>query len=513
MIYCFDDFQLKHLCDVIEAERRVRERLYNELTWTNAWSPGGRTRGHRPSSGKSQKQALKKRPSSARKYDDRCDSDTSRDEESLVKYRPSSARLSREKVKDVSRRKPKSNVLESRSEASYEERPRLKDRPHSARESREKVKDTVKRKPRTLAFEIGSESKSVAVKWGSDPRNLSVTMGDGYGRKSRASKNPEPEHDKFVISNFGKGSSFSVDTGRTSKDPTNITIDNVRRGSSAPKETLRVTGGGTNVVIHNPKRPGLPSRGSNTIHVASGNSDVVVHKPHNQDSDSNQSDIIRKERKPKSSLKKIKDTSSDVSQRYSVIKFSEDTGTQTAWMDTDPDQQPNSSSGPPSRRIKFMGEDRTHREYKTAFVDDQKLVRPMTDDDIPLVVEVVQPDEDDHDDVDEYSVQENDHRPEVIHYIDKTVPARAIEPFEPVFIQPHPVWEPEIREKRPVTPKKVISRPPLPPRQYRPLDVYDRRSADTNDRFLVVKTRAPPKKPPRPLIHYHQHDDAVFSVY
>ncbi|XP_033739552.1 uncharacterized protein LOC117326872 [Pecten maximus] len=513
MIYCFDDFQLKHLCDVIEAERRVRERLYNELTWTNAWSPGGMTRGRRPSSGKSQKQALKKRPSSARKYDDRYESDTSRDERTLVKDRPSSARLPREKVKDGSRRKLKSHALESSSEVSYDDRPRLKDRPHSAREPREKVKDTVKRKPRTLAFEIGSESKSVAVKWGSDPRNLSVTMGDGYGRKSRTSKKPGPEHDKFVISNFGKGSSFQVDTGKTSRDPTNITIDNVRRGTSGQKETLRVTGGGTNVVIHNPKKPGLPSRGTNTIHVASGDSNVVVHKPQNEDSDSSQSDVIRKEIKPKKSSKRNKDLSKTINENRNAIKFSENIGTQTAWMDTDPDPPPTSASGPPSRRIKFMGEDRTHREYKTAFVDDQKLVRPMTDEDIPLVVEIVQPDEDDEEYEDECSTEVKDTRPEVIHYIDKTVPARAIEPFEPVFVQPHPVWGPETRDKRPRTPKTVRSRPPLPPRQYRPLDVYDRRSADTNDRFLVVKTRAPPRKPPRSSINYHQHDDAVFSVY
>ncbi|OWF48987.1 uncharacterized protein LOC110452338 [Mizuhopecten yessoensis] len=513
MIYCFDDFQLKHLCDVIEAERRVRERLYNELTWTNAWSPGGMTRGRRPRSGKSQKQTLKKRPSSARKYDERYESDTSRDEGTLVKDRPSSARLPREKIKEVSKRKPKSHALEYGSEASYEESLRLKKRPQSAREAREKVKEDVRRKPRTLAFEIGSESKSVAVKWGTDPRNLSVTMGDGYGRKARQQRKPEPEHDRFVISNFGKGSSFQVNTGRTTKDPTNITIDNVRRGTSGPKETLRVTGGGTNVVIHNPKRTGLPNKGSNTIHVASGDTDVVVHKPQNEDSDSSQSNIIRKERKPKKSQKRIKDTSRNAFENNNAITFSEETGTQTAWMDTDPDPAPTSGSCPPSRRIKFMGEDRTHREYKTAFIDDQKLVRPMTDDDIPLVVEVVQPDEDDEEYVDEKSVQENDRRPEVIHYIDKTVPARAIEPFEPVFVMPHPAWEPESRDKRPHTPGRVKSRPPLPPRQYRPLDVYDRRSADTNDRFLVVKTRAPPRKPPRPTINYHQHDDAVFSVY
>ncbi|XP_069105096.1 uncharacterized protein [Argopecten irradians] len=511
MIYCFDDFQLKHLCDVIEAERRVRERLYRELTWTNAWSPGGITRGRRPSSGKSQKQ--KKRPASARKYDDKYDSDSSTDEKALVmKDRPSSARLPREKIKESSRRKLKSHALnESGSKVSYNDRPRLKERPHSAREAREKVKDTVKRKPRTLAFEIGSESKSVAVKWGSDPRNLSVTMGDGYGRNSRPSRKPGPKHDKFVISNFGKGSSFHVDTGKTSKDPTNITIDNVRRGSSGPKETLRVTGGGTNVVIHNPKKPGVSSKGSSTIHVASGESDVIVQQPQNEDSDSSHSDSIRKEIKPNKSPKRYKDTRKTTYVNRNAINFSETTGTQTAWMDTEPDPSPTTTSGPSSRRIKFMGEDRTHREYKTAFIDDQKLVRPMTDKDIPLVVEVVQPEEDEEEHEDECSTEVTDHRPEVIHYIDKTVPARAIETFEPVFVQPHPIWEPERRDKR--TERTVRSRPPLPPRKYRPLDVYDRRSADTNDRFLVVKTRAPPQKAPRPSINYRQHDDALFSVY
>lgn len=434
MIYCFDDFQLKHLCDVIEAERRVRERLYNELKWTNAWSPAGVTRRQRPSSGRNQK-SLKQRPSSARKYEDVYDTDTSYDERPRHKDRPSSAREQREKVN--ARRKPKTQALETTNETPI----RVNIRPHSAHEPLQKVKEYAVRKPRTIAFQIGSESKSVAVKWGTDPRQLSVTMGDGYGRKPPQSKKKDPGHDKFTISNFGKGSSFQVDPGRTSKDPTNITIDNVRRGGSGPKETLRVTGGGTNVVIHNPKQSRTPG-GSETIHVASGDSDIVIHKPTNVDSDSSQRDSPKREkRKSKTHTKKKDSPKKDIFENYGAIQFSQDTGTQTAWMDTDPDPPPDSS--PAFRRIKFMGEDKIHKEYKTAFVDDQNLVRPMTDEDIPLVVEVTQPDvdDDDEEDVDEESRAEPDYRPEVIHYIDKTIPARAIEPFEPVFVQPHPIWE------------------------------------------------------------------------
>lgn len=67
----------------------------------------------------------------------------------------------------------------------------------------------------------------------------------------------------------------------------------------------------------------------------------------------------------------------------------------------------------------------------------------------------------------------------------------------------------EPTDRRPRQSDRVRSRPPLPTRQYRPLDVYDRRSADTNDRFLVVKARAPPRKLPRAQINYQQYDDAL----